>query len=36
MGLQNIRKRAALMGGEINIRSEPGTGTFVALNIPYP
>jgi len=36
MGLQNIRKRAALMGGEVNIRSEPGTGTFVALNIPYP
>ncbi len=36
MGLQNIRKRAALMGGEVNIRFEPGTGTFVALNIPYP
>ena len=36
MGLHNIRKRAELMGGEVGIRSEPGTGTLVELNIPYP
>jgi len=36
MGLHNIRKRTELMGGEVNIQSEPGAGTFVKLNIPYP
>ena len=36
MGLHNIRKRADLMGGEVSVKSEPGTGTFVKLNIPYP
>lgn len=36
MGLHNIRKRADLMGGEVAIKSKPGTGTFVQLNIPYP
>lgn len=36
MGLQNIRKRAALMGGEVGIKSEPGDGTFVHLTVPYP
>lgn len=36
MGLQNIRKRAALMSGEVNIESKPGTGTFIKLDIPYP
>ena len=36
MGLHNIRKRAELMGGEVSIRSQPGTGTLVELNIPYP
>lgn len=36
MGLHNIRKRADLMGGEVSVKSEPGTGNFVKLNIPYP
>lgn len=36
MGLQNIRKRAALMGGEVGVKSEPGNGTFVQLTVPYP
>lgn len=36
MGLQNIRKRAALMGGAINVESRPGSGTLVKLQIPYP
>lgn len=36
MGLHNIRKRAALMGGEIKVKSKPGSGTFIELNIPYP
>lgn len=36
MGLQNIHKRAALMGGKVGITSTPGTGTFVQLAVPYP
>lgn len=36
MGLHNIRKRAELMDGEIDIASRPGTGTCITLKIPYP
>ena len=36
MGLHNIRKRAELMDGEIDIASRPGTGTRVTLKISYP
>ncbi len=36
MGLHNIRKRADLMVGKVDIQSKPGTGTFVELTIPYP
>lgn len=36
MGLHNIRKRAGLMDGEIDIASRPGTGTCVTLKISYP
>lgn len=36
MGLQNIRKRAGIIGGEVEIRSNPGKGTSVTIFIPYP
>jgi len=36
MGLQNIRKRATIVGGEISIRSANGEGTGITILIPYP
>ena len=36
MGLQNIRKRAAIIGGEAVIISNPGEGSRVTISIPYP
>ena len=36
MGLHNIQKRAAIVGGEISIDSKPGVGTRIALVVPYP
>lgn len=36
MGLQNIRKRAGIIGGEVAIKSNPGDGTQVSIFIPYP
>jgi len=36
MGLQNIRKRAAIIGGEAVIISSPGEGARVTISIPYP
>lgn len=36
MGLQNIRKRAGIIGGEVAIKSAPGTGTAITIFIPYP
>jgi signal transduction histidine kinase len=36
MGLQNINKRAAIVGGEVTITSKPGEGTFILIFIPYP
>ncbi|MRG44481.1 hypothetical protein GFS24_05120 [Chitinophaga sp. SYP-B3965] len=35
MGLQNIRKRAAMIGGTATIISAPGNGTSVTISIPY-
>lgn len=35
MGLQNIRKRAAMIGGATSIVSMPGEGTCVTISIPY-
>lgn len=34
MGLQGMRERARLMGGELKIVSEPSGGTIVALSVP--
>jgi len=36
MGLQNIRKRADIVGGRVNIESKAGRGTSIVLIIPYP
>jgi two-component system NarL family sensor kinase len=35
MGLQNIRKRAGIIGGEVAIKSNPGEGTQITIFIPY-
>jgi signal transduction histidine kinase len=35
LGLQNIIKRTALMGGEAVIQSEVSKGTIITLSIPY-
>jgi two-component system NarL family sensor kinase len=36
MGLQNIRKRAGIIGGEAVIASNAGQGTKIIVSIPYP
>jgi len=36
MGLQNIQKRAGIIGGEAYIQSKPGEGTCIDIFIPYP
>lgn len=33
-GLRNIGQRAAALGGKVEIRSQPGTGTRITLTIP--
>jgi len=36
MGIQNIRKRAGIIGGEAVISSDKGAGTQIIVSIPYP
>ena len=36
MGINNIQERAVILGGSLEIRSEPGSGTQICLNIPGP
>jgi signal transduction histidine kinase len=36
MGLQNIRKRAGIIGGEAVITSNEGKGTQIVISVPYP
>jgi signal transduction histidine kinase len=35
-GLLGMRERAALLGGEVRVRGEPGKGTTVSVRIPRP
>lgn len=35
MGLHNIKKRTALINGNASITSQPGSGSVVAITIPY-
>ncbi len=34
LGLLGMQERAALLGGDLNIQSEPGRGTTVSVNVP--
>jgi signal transduction histidine kinase len=36
IGLIGMRERAALLGGEVRLRGEPGKGTTVSIRIPRP
>ncbi len=36
ISLIGIRERAALLGGEVGIESEPGKGTRLTVTIPLP
>ena len=36
IGLLGMRERAALLGGEVRFRGEPGKGTTVSVRIPRP
>ena len=36
VGLSSMRERAALLGGALKLRSEPGSGTLVTVEIPLP
>ena len=36
LGLVGIHERVALVGGKLNIESEPGSGTTLVVRIPAP
>ena len=35
-GIIGMRERVSLLGGEIDIQSRPGFGTFLYIEVPYP
>jgi signal transduction histidine kinase len=35
-GIRGMRERAKALGGELTVRSTPGTGTTVSVEIPLP
>jgi PAS domain S-box-containing protein len=36
LGLQGLRERAYLLGGELSIQSAPGRGTIIGMRLPRP
>ncbi|TMF46537.1 MAG: hypothetical protein E6I24_08240 [Chloroflexi bacterium] len=36
LGLRNLRTRAGLLGGQLELHSEPGKGSLVRLLVPEP
>jgi len=36
LGLQGMRERAALLGGSVEVESEPGAGTTITAHFPLP
>jgi signal transduction histidine kinase len=36
MGLQNMHKRAKIVGGDVVIKTKEGKGTSTTVIIPYP
>jgi len=36
IGLQNIKKRVGIIGGETSIISKPGEGSKIVVSVPYP
>lgn len=34
LGLINLQSRAEILGGKVNIQSQPGSGTFILITIP--
>ena len=36
LGITTMRQRASMVGGTLDVSSEPGKGTRIALGIPVP
>ena len=35
LGLGHVRERASLLGGQVRMRSKPGTGTEIGVSVPW-
>jgi glucose-6-phosphate-specific signal transduction histidine kinase len=35
MGLRSMEERVKLLGGDMRIRSQPGKGTRISIEVPY-
>jgi signal transduction histidine kinase len=36
LGILGMKERIAIINGKYNIRSQPGKGTLVSINVPLP